>query len=195
MLFRRFIIAVVVCTTAAACAADSVAAPLTSAELCARSDSVRLALLGPNSTPDDETEAVARLLPGGFGGLTTTYMYLKQPSLADTVRGTARALAACPGDVLENVWSIVQHVEIRQGQYDWVELRGWYTLLLRSGVTSSGLFTADIDEGINRLAFTFSSQATLDSFRARALTLGVPDAALDLRIGSPPVSAALAPGF
>ena len=170
------------------CRTAEVAQPITPAQLCARRDTVRLQI--PGTTLDDDFEIIARLLPGGFGGLATSYFFLKQPALADTARGTARTLAACPGETLTNLWAIVQSAPIRQGQYDWVELRRWYMQLINDG--SGGMYMSDIDESINRLAFAFATQAALDAFRARAQAIGVPTAALSLSIGTPPVPASIA---
>lgn len=170
------------------CRTAGVAQPITPAQLCARRDTVRFQI--PGTTLDDDFEIMARLLPGGFGGLTTSYFYLKQPALADTARGAARTLAACPGETLANLWAIVQAAPVRQGQYDWVELRRWYMQLLNDG--SGGMYTSDIDESINRLSFAFQTQAALDAFRARAQAIGVPVAALSLSLGTPPVPARVA---
>lgn len=161
---------------------------MTPAQLCARRDTVRLQI--PGTTLDDDFEIIARLLPGGFGGLTGSYFFLKQPALADTVRGTARTLAACPGETLTNLWAIVESAPVRQGQYDWVELRRWYMQLINDG--SGGMYMSDIDESINRLAFFFQTQAALEAFRARAQAIGVPTAALSLSIGTPPVPLSIA---
>jgi len=96
----------------------------------------------------------------------------------------ARTLAACPGETLTNLWAIVQGAPVRQGQYDWLELRRWYSQLLDYG--ANGMYMSDIDEGINRLSFAFDSQTALDVFRSRAQAIGVPIAALSLSIGTPP---------
>ena len=64
-------------------------ATATSQQICARRDS--LARNTPGTSIDDAFEVAARLLPGGFGGLTTTYFFLKQPALVDTARGISGA--------------------------------------------------------------------------------------------------------
>ena len=161
------------------------------AQLCARRDSLSSVLLGPNATLDDDLELMARLLPGGFGGLTTTYIYLKTPALLDSARLVARMLASCPDDGLANLWLIVQGASVRQGQYDWIELRHWYAVVLNDGV--GGMYLSDINESINRLSFEFATQAALDAFRTRAQAVGVPLGVLDLTVGVPPVSLASTP--
>src|SRR6476660_8932450 len=99
------------------CHSGDATSPLTVAQLCARKDSLILAARG--GTIDDDFEILARLLPAGFGGLTTTYMFLKQPTLADTVRATATNLATCSG-TLSPYLAIVQFAPVRQGDFDWI---------------------------------------------------------------------------
>lgn len=78
--------------------------------------------LSPSASQDDAYDVVARLVPGGFGGVTRTYFFLKEPALADTVREMARLLAPCSSELLSAVWTVIQHGDVRQGQYDWIEL-------------------------------------------------------------------------
>ncbi|MDP1889267.1 MAG: hypothetical protein Q8K55_00130 [Gemmatimonadaceae bacterium] len=167
-------------------------APLTPAQLCARKDSVLAKITA--RTIDDEFEVLAHLLPGGFGGLTGSYIFFKHVELADTARATAKTLSQCSGEV---VWflSNVQFALARQGDYDWIELRGWYLRLLTGA--PFGMTTADMDERNNRLSFGFMSDSALAVFRTRAESLGVPLAALSLSVHPGPtplddVAAALA---
>jgi hypothetical protein len=154
---------------------------LSNAQLCVRRDSL-MSQTAVKSV-DDAFEVAARLLPGGFGGLTTTYFFLKQPAFADSVRGLARTLSSCLGDTTwRRMWDIVARAEIRQGQYDWLELRHWYAVLLNAG--STGLYSSDIDEGVNRLSYGFATTAALELFQKRADALGVPAAALILKVES-----------
>jgi hypothetical protein len=164
----------------ASCA--DIAGPLDTAELCARDSVVANEI--PGRTIDDEFEIIARVFPGGFAGLTTRDMFLKEPAYAETVRESARRLGACPNrHVSTQSLYLIQHNDVRDAKYDWVELRRWYALLFDVG----GWVGGDINEGINRLEFTFVTQAKLDTFRARAHTLEVPDDALSLLIGPQPV--------
>jgi hypothetical protein len=94
-------------------------------------------------------------------------------------------LTGCSGETLTNLWTIVQFAPVRQGQYDWVELRGWYTQLLNQGL--SGWYMADISESMNRVSFWFETQSALDAFRVSAQAIGVPVAALSLSLGTPPI--------
>jgi hypothetical protein len=100
--------------------------------------------------------------------------------MADTVRGLARTLPSCQGDSLSNLWMLIQTVDVRLGQYAWLELRDWRALLAREG--AGGWHSSDINESTNRLSYAFATQALLDAFRARAQGLGVPLAALVLTV-------------
>ncbi len=148
------------------------------ADLCAQRDSLRS--LFPALDGGADNEVLARLFPGGFGGATTTYFFLKQPAFADSVRRIARTLASCPNDQRPRLWMFLQTVPVRQGDYDWIELRRWHAALLKipwDGVSSGG-----IAEGQDRLHYGFLTQAALEAFRARALALGVPRQMLSLGI-------------
>lgn len=125
-------------------------------------------------------QLVVRLVPGGFGGITTTYMYLKQPAFADSVRRIARALSQCPADGRERLWRFVQTVEVRQGRYDWIELQREFDTLLT--VPWEGVVSGGIDGGSNRLHYGLTSRAAIEAFRARAHSLGVPNEMLNLGI-------------
>jgi len=148
-------------------------------DLCEQRDSLRA--LVPGTSLHDHFEIAARLLPGGFGGLTTTYMFFKQPTLADSARGIARTLARCTNnEYWARLWSLVQTVEVRRGDYDWIELRKWYAVLLKS--SWDGVLGGGISERTNRLGYAFSTQTALDAFRVRARSLGVPLAMLSLSV-------------
>ena len=100
MKFERALAALVILGVALACRSTDVLSPLTPAQLCVQRDSLGRTIGGAFPNLIDDFEIMARLLPGGFGGLGTGTVFLKQPELADTTRGTARTLAACPGETL-----------------------------------------------------------------------------------------------
>jgi hypothetical protein len=104
-------------------------------------------------------------------------MFLKQPTLADTLRATAKNLATCSG-TLPPYLAIVQFAPVRQGDFDWIELRAWYRTLMQ--LVPATWHQADMNEAINRLGFAFTNQLDLEAFKARAVSAGVPAAALFL---------------
>ncbi len=174
---RRSIRALLIAPVIAACGADTAATPLSAAQLCAKRDSLVAHMTG--TTIDDQFELLAQLLPGGFGGLTASFLYLKRPDQVDAFRSTAQVLSACPGQFLPYLIE-AEYAPVRQGEYDWVEMRRWYRLL-RATVPSTWN-TADMNEGTNRLAFTFRTDSALATFRARAIAAGVPDGVLSLAL-------------
>ena len=111
-------------------------------------------------------------------------MFLTQPKFAETVRESARRLGSCPNrQVSTTSLYLIQQNAVREVRYDWVRLRRWYTQLDDVG----GWVTRDIDEAINRLAYRFVTQASLDAFSGKARARGIPSDALALTLG-PPVS-------
>jgi hypothetical protein len=145
-------------------------------DVCADRDSIRALL--PRPVIDEQL--VVRLVPGGFGGITTTSMYLKQPAFADSVRRIAHTLAESPADGRARLWAFLQTVEVRQGKYDWIELQREYDTLLT--VSWEGVVSGGIDGGKNRLHYGFETEAAREVFRGRAKSLGVPSAMLNLGI-------------
>jgi len=179
-------VALAIALAAVACAGADATRPLTLSGLCAQKDAVLAEV--PFRTIDDGFEELARLLPGGFGGTTLDSMFLKNVAQADTARATARALATCAGDAVPYL-AVVSAAGVRRGDYDWVELRRWYRSLKSQPLV--GVAWTDMDENINRLAFSFLTQEALVAFQVRASSLGVPLGALALSVGSPviPVNA------
>jgi hypothetical protein len=147
---------------------------------CARLDSLRqgAAVWEYNAV----NSAAAGLLPGGFGGITTTYFFLKQPADSDSARRVARVLAGCTADPYPvRLFSLVQTGAVRAGDYDWLELQHWYDVILKR-VPWDSVRSASINGGMNRLTYSFATQAALDTFRLRATRLGVPLAVLRLSL-------------
>jgi hypothetical protein len=134
------------------------------------------------TTIDDYFEALARLLPGGFGGLTTSVVWLKHPEEEAELRRTTDILETCSSGSFPYL-AYLHSAPIRKGDYDWVELRTWYRALLDIRPFTAN--SADMDEGSNRLAFSFGTDAELNAFRARALAAGVPANAFYLSIAPP----------
>jgi hypothetical protein len=92
----------------------------------------------------------------------------------------ARTLASCPHDQNPQLWIYLQTVPVRQGDYDWIELRKWFAALLK--ILWGGVSVGGIAEGQDRPHFGFLTQAALEALRARALALGVPRQMLILGI-------------
>ena len=184
----RLVRLVSVFIAAVACTSDELAGPppldpplLSAAEYCRKQDSL-LKAAGSFLTIDDDFEILARLLPGGFGGLWIDGMYLAYPQRAPDTRTAAGLLSACSHRHLEYLTQI-KVVPVYQGHFDYVQLRAWYRLLL----TEPGWFEADIDEAKNRLAFGFTAEVNRQRFRRRVDELRIPAGAVHTYIGSPPI--------
>ena len=167
--------------TLVACDAPAVTAPSALSQLCARKDSFMLA--GGGGDLNDQFDILALLLPGGFGGLSINYMFLKDTTLADSLRATADKLLTCPGSVPPGL-VIARYAPVRQGDFDWLELHSWWNVLMFS--VPATWHSADIDEGRNRLYLEFQTQAEGDAFRPVAVAAGVPSAAMILGVGGIP---------
>jgi hypothetical protein len=162
------------------CGSKSIVAPgITAAQLCARQDSL-IAAQSPFPNINEIYDTIARLLPGGFGGLAVDALYLQQPALADTARATAAVLGACPGAQEPTLWAIIQTVPARRVSYSWLQLRAWLQQLLRGG--TEGLVYAGIDVLGNRVGLGVRSQNDVDEFRSRARGLNIPEAALSVSV-------------
>ena len=163
----------------AACTRDPVA-PLEEplAGICARLDNA-IARFDPRFvSPDDQWEAVARVVPGGFGGMTLTSpggntIYLVDPTRFAEARRVAARAEACPNRA--RLWAlgpVAAAVAVLPGRWDYIQLRTWYDLLL--GNLTRGFTLADIDEDKNRLTFGFRDEASQAQFRDVVVRLGVP---------------------
>jgi hypothetical protein len=183
MKMRRWIEVAGVVAVAACGSTREIVAPITRDQLCSQAQ-LLIANEGAYPTIDDDFEVIARLLPGGFGGLTTTSVNFVHPEMADTARATARTLMTCT-DHLNPYLGYVFTASVRKGDYDWVQLRGWYRTLFASAPAK--WISADMDESRDRLAFAFTNTADLEEFKAAAIRLGVPEAALVLFLGTPGV--------
>jgi hypothetical protein len=177
--------AFIAAANALACTDAAVLAPgVTAAELCARQDSL---VANESSLPtiNEIFDTMARLLPGGFAGLAADGWYLQTPALADTARRTAAVLAACPRAQAPNLWAIVQTTPAHGVSYSWLQLSDWYQRLLGAG-SIDGLVSAGIDVLHNAIDLSVRGQQDVDTFRARARDLEIPDDALALSIDQPP---------
>jgi hypothetical protein len=157
--------------------------PLTAAQICSQRDTVLAQMTG--QTIDDYFEVIARLLPGGFGGLTASNMWLKHPDQEDAFRRAASILESCAGGPFPYVAN-AHYAAVHQGTYDWIELRAWYRVVLN--IKPFTAHSSDMDEARNRLSYAFTTEAELVAFRARAIAAGVPAGALYLDVQPLPVA-------
>jgi hypothetical protein len=183
---------VVVAALTVAAAQGCAAEPTSPAEeplaaICARLDAALARFDTRASTPDDWWEAVARVVPGGFGGgfaaasTQGNTIYLVQPERFDEVRSVAARAAECPNPVRLGVLGYVASaVAVRQGRWDYIQLRRWYDQLQ---VAAAGVWTfAGVAGDANRLTFGVSDEQARTRLRDAAARLGIPADAVDVVI-------------
>lgn len=178
------------CIVIGACSASGLLDPtsidppvLSAAILCARQDSL-IAAVGAVPTFDQNFAILARLLPGGFGGLYSGGMFLVSPERLPDTRAAAATLQRCSGRHASSL-SSVQQLRVLRAKYDWIQLITWKdridTDASRSGTFSSNTFT-DIDETQNRIAVEVLSDSAKQRVLGRLRPLNIPTAAVEITV-------------
>lgn len=155
---------------------------LSAALLCAKQDSLVTAA-GQFRTIDKEFEILARLLPGGFGGLFGGGMFLVYPERESDAHAVAITLQSCSGRHAAELSTIQTATAIR-GSYDWLQLTVWRERI-ESDPSVSLVFT-DIDESKNRLSIGVPTAAARDQLLGRLEPLKIPAAAVAILVTAPP---------
>lgn len=142
-------------------------------------------------TMDDRFADLARMVPGGFGGLWLTHdtlnVYLKdlskraeaQAVLKEQLKGEFGPGAG--GGQRGRV--DLDRIKFHPGRYDFAELRRWYQQLLQGGIPEFTM--SDIDERANRIEIGVREDAMIPRVRKRAAELGIPADALSVRTVAP----------
>lgn len=139
-------------------------------------------------TPDDKWEAVARIIPGGFGGITgagstSTEIYLLEPARFAEARSVASQAVTCRNaSKVQELGYVTSASGARQGRWDYIQLRGWYTKILEGVDQSIDLRSSDIAEAENRLSFEVRTVDSALRLRLLASRLNVPTDAVFIRI-------------
>jgi hypothetical protein len=132
-------------------------------------------------TIDDRFAALARAVPGGFGGLWLEGSVL-HVNLVDLSRWEQAQAAlkvelrgefgpGAPGGQRASV--DLDRIVFHQARYDYVQLTGWYARL-PAALGYEGVTSTDIDERRNRIRIGVRDDATADRVRRRILELGIP---------------------
>ena len=136
-------------------------------------------------TIDDRFAALARAVPGGFGGLwlegTVLHVNLvdlsrreqAQAALKVELRGEFGPGAAGGQRAGVDLDRIVFH----PGRYDYVQLTGWYARL-PAALGYEGVTSTDIDERRNRIRIGVRDDANAERVRRRVRELGIPPEAV-----------------
>ncbi len=123
-------------------------------------------------TVDDEWAAIARQVPGGWGGLflenQIPTIYLVDPSKREEAIEALIALGIGGGEFFD-----LREARVRQGRWDFAQLYDWrWYLDARLGAV--GLTSRDIDELQNRLVYGVKDDAVRTSWTARIDSLNIP---------------------
>lgn len=153
--------------------------------LCRQVDSVG-GVLPVIPTLDDQFEALATVLPGGFGGSTAFAIVLVNPDAVDSVRAATEIGPDCPhGGRLE--WALAVRQGIIAGDYDFIQLRTWRRAMDDHLDATLHVVFTDADEARNRVFIGVDRSSAIALVRALASRLGVPSKALVVDVVSVPV--------
>lgn len=143
-------------------------------------------------TIDDRFAALARAVPGGFGGLWLEGSVLHVNLVELSKRAQAQsALKAelrgefgpgAPGGQRANV--DLDRVVFHQGRYDYLQLTGWYARLPAS-LGYEGVTSTDIAERRNRIRIGVLDESTAERVRRRIGELGIPSEAVLVQLEAP----------
>lgn len=126
--------------------------------------SLRLPPVTGAQTVDDEWAAIARQVPGGWGGAflvnNQITIYLVHPEARD------QAVAALWGFGIGRPQYDVHTATVLQGRWDFAQLYDWYRYVNVGAWTIEGLYYSGINRGTNRLVYGAdpSAMARFDSF-------------------------------
>jgi hypothetical protein len=132
------------------------------------------------STASQETPdqlAVAQSVPG-FGGYFIDSNGRPTVWLTDPAQRPAAAQALA--GFLESFGWTEADLQVRQAQYDWIQLNTWYAQSWSAVLGLNGAVSTDIDEGSNRLRFTGLNSGALSAIGGTVASLGIPAGAVIL---------------
>lgn len=153
--------------------------------LCRLVDSVG-ALQPAVPTLDDQFEALALVLPGGFGGSTFDAIVLVKPAAAEAVRMATEVGPGCPrGGRIK--WGLAVRPNVVAGDFDFVQLRTWRRAIDDHLDPALRIVLTDVDEARNRVVVGVDRSSAVPVVRALADQLNVPSRALVVEVVSVPV--------
>lgn len=134
---------------------------------------------------DDQLAAIARDIPGGFGGLWqdadgTIVLALVDIAQASAARTALNAQTAVPG------LAIPPEARIASVRWNFAQLWEWEAYVLDLTGTAPGLASIDRDEVRNRVVITLTSQPAREALAAALLARDVPCGLFVLELGALP---------
>lgn len=154
---------------AAGCGADRFDAP--SGKMCP-SDSP--AYSAPTQSqrsrgsPDDQWAALARTVPGGFGGVYYDANHTFTVVLVDPSKKN-QAFSA-----LHAAGLFVDGAAVAKGRWNFAQLYDWLAYIQDRSPAVTGLRTVDIDELANRLAFGLADSSSIHAFDSTLARMNLP---------------------
>ena len=143
------------------------------------------ALVAQQETPSQLS--VANAVPG-FGGYFIDETGAPTVYLTDVGQRDAAA-AALAGFLAGFGWTATD-LQVRQAQYDYLQLDGWYRAARGGALAIAGAVLGDIDEANNRITFGGLDAGVLANIASVVAQSGIPAAAVALQIRAPVVNAA-----
>ncbi|HEX2093284.1 MAG TPA: hypothetical protein VHG28_12830 [Longimicrobiaceae bacterium] len=148
----------------------------------AESSRVSFAIAEVSQDPTPDPLAVAQAVPG-FGGYFidesgAPTVYLTDPSRRPEAE---QALAG----FLESFGWTASDLQVRQAEYDYLQLDAWYRQAWPKALAVSGAVSADLDESSNRLRFGGVDAAALAGITSALAELNVPSAATVVELRGP----------
>ena len=127
----------------------------------------------PPVTIDDQWAAIARTVPGGWGGMFlvsgTPTIYLVDPSKR------SEAVAALYAAGVGRPSYDVRQAQVLRGRWDFGQLYDWYNYINSVAFARvPGLASTDIDEKQNRLVYGMVDDNSKSQLQALFQSLGVP---------------------
>ena len=141
-------------------------------------------------TIDDRFADLARVVPGGFGGLWLEGHVLHANLVDLSKRAEAQAALARelrgefgPGGPGQRGLVDLDAIVFHQGRYDYVQLVDWYRRL--TPALGEGVISGDIDEVRNRIAIGVQDDAAIERVRRKVVELGIPPEAVIVELREP----------
>lgn len=130
----------------------------------------------PPARPDmnDQWAAIAREVPGGWGGLLyvddrLTIVLVEPDQRGAAIRALQRHFSGDP-----RIASDLSTAQVRRGRWDFAQLYDWYRYLQPHVWSVEGVQSTDIDEATNRLEFGVLSEEAREELRERLAALDIP---------------------
>lgn len=156
----------------------------------------KLKQIGPDQgrpSMDSEWAAIARQVPGGWGGLyyqpgtgrqqgPLTIVLVDPTKRERAVEALSRLFR---GTGWERIIPELPKAQVQKGRWDFAQLFDWYRYLNRHVWQEAGVTMSDIQESRNRIEYGVADEATRERLARRLLGLDVPCGLVAIEIVPP----------